>query len=330
MQMHNNSLILKEDFWTFLTCLENLHDTMPLKDFLNTADLDENLFTECVSFLQNLNYFVEINEVGGKRYIAPIKSDKKVSLQLTFKEWLAFQAHFPKMDEDKGSFHHEILSEKLSHVEQEYAQHDLFKAIYDEEKRFELLEKIDFKHRSFLKKTEEAMKRGFVLSLELHDSRKFDFYAHKPVFIEGELCLVGEDCNDRCLVYFNILEVKDLKVDIETKYRPNYSSIEINDFIAAVRAVSGQEERLVLKIISSADVDLRPSYQFLGNPYVTTNMNGDLIWAASIEKSDELFEWLLSINDHIEILDPSSLKKEYLEYCQQKLEDIEDDYKKAG
>jgi hypothetical protein len=328
--MHNNSLILKEQFWTFLTCLENLNETISLKEFLLVSEIDENIFTECVAFLQNLNYFVEINEVQGRRYIAPIKLDKKISLQLTFKEWLAFQAHFPKMDEDKGSCHHEILSEKLANVETEYAEHDLFRAIHDEEKRFELLEKIDFKHRSFLKKTEEAIKRGFVLNIELHDKRSFDFFAHKAVFIEGELCLVGEDCNDRCLVYFNILELNDLKVDIDTKYMPNYSSIEVNDFIAAIRAVSGQEERLVLKIVSSDNVDLRPTYQFLGNPYVTTNMNGDLIWAASVEKSDELFEWLLSINDHIEILDPSALKQEFLDYCQQKLENLEDDYKKAG
>ena len=328
--MHNNSLILKEQFWTFLTCLENLNDTMPLKEFLLVSEIDENIFTECVSFLENLNYFVEINEIQGRRFIAPIKVDKKISLQLTFKEWLAFQAHFPKMEEDKGSVHHDILSEKLSNVETEYAEHDLFRAIHDEEKRFELLEKIDFKHRSFLKKTEEAIKRGFVLSIELHDKRSFDFFAHKAVFIEGELCLVGEDCNDRCLVYFNILEISNLKVDIDTKYMPNYSSIEVNDFVAAIRAVSGQEERLVLKIVSSEDVDLRPTYQFLGNPYVTTNMNGDLIWAASVEKSDELFEWLLSINDHIEILDPNALKQEFLDYCQQKLENLEEEYKKAG
>ncbi|WP_164848225.1 WYL domain-containing protein [Halobacteriovorax sp. HLS] len=328
--MHNNSLILKEEFWTFLTCLENLNETLPLKDFLILSDLDENMFTDCVAFLENLNYFVEINEVQGRRFIAPIKLEKKISLQLTFKEWLAFQAHFPKMDEDKGTFHHEVLSEKLSTIETEYAEHDLFRAIHDEEKRFELLEKIDLKHRSYLQKTDEAIKRGFVMSIELHDGRKFDYFAHKAVFIEGELCLVGEDCNDRCLVYFNILEIEELKVDLDIQYIPNYSSIEVNDFIAAIRAVSGQEERLVLKIVSSSNVDLRPSYQFLGNPYVTTNMNGDLIWAASVERSDELYEWLLSINDHIEILDPSSLKKEYLEYCQAKLETIEEEYKKAG
>ncbi|OUR96401.1 hypothetical protein A9Q84_08600 [Halobacteriovorax marinus] len=328
--MHNNSLILKEEFWTFLTCLENLQEVMPLKDFLDTAEINENFFTDSVSFLQNLNYFVEISEIEGKRFIRPIKSDQMISLQLTFKEWLAFQAHFPKMEEESGTFHHEVLRDKLCEVEEEYSHHDLFKAIHDEEKRFELLENIDFKHRNFLKKTEESMKRGFVLSLSLHDGRGIDFYAHKAVFIEGDLCLVGEDCDDRCLIYFNILEIEKMNVDLDLKYRPNYSSIEINDFIAAIRAVSDLEERLVLKIVSSETVDLRPAYQFLGNPYVTTNMNGDLIWAASVEACDELFEWLLSIKEHVEILDPSSLKKKYLEFCEQKLEHLEEDFKKAG
>lgn len=328
--MHNNSLILKEEFWTFLTCLENLSDPMPLKDFLKVSEIDENIFTDAVSFLHSLNYFVDVSEYKDKSYIHPVNADQMISMQLTFKEWLAFQAHFPKMQEEEGSAHHEILSEKLSEVESEYASHDLFKAIHDEEKRFELLENLDLKHREFLTKTEEAMSRKFCLSVKLHDKRSIDFYPRKAVFLEGELCLVGEDFNDRCLIYFNILEIDSINVDIETKYSPNFSSIEINDFISAVRAITGEEERLVLKIISSESVDLRPAYQFLGNPYVTTNLNGDLIWAASVEPCDELFEWILSIKDHVEILDPSSLKKKYLEYCQFKLESLEDDFKKAG
>ncbi|ATH08776.1 hypothetical protein BIY24_12705 [Halobacteriovorax marinus] len=328
--MHNNSLILKEQFWTFLTCLENLNEPMPLKQFLDLSEIDENLFTDAVSFLQNLNYFVEVSEVAGRNYIHPVKADQMISMQLTFKEWLAFQAHFPKMQEEQGTAHHEVLSLKLCEVENEYSGHDLFKAIDDEEKRFQLLENLDLKHKDFLRKTEEAMSREFCLNIQLHDKRIIDFFPRKAVFLEGELCLVGEDCNDRCLIYFNILEIKKINVDIDTNYCPNFSSIEINDFISAVRAITGQEERLVLKIISSESVDLRPAYQFLGNPYVTTNLNGDLIWAASVEPCDELFEWILSIKDHVEILDPSSLKKKYLEYCEAKLEYLEDDYKKAG
>ena len=328
--MHNNSLILKEEFWTFLTCLENLNEPMPLKQFLNLSDISEELFTNAVSFLQNLNYFVDVSELNGKSYIHPVQAEHMISMQLTFKEWLAFQAHFPKMQEEEGSAHHEILSEKLGEVEIEYTSHDLFKAVNDEEKRFELLENLDLKHKDFLSKTEEAMAQDLCLNIQLHDKRAIDFYPRKAVFLEGELCLVGEDYNDRCLIYFNILEINKIQVDFDTSYSPNFSSIEINDFISAVRAITGQEERLVLKIISSESVDLRPAYQFLGNPYVTTNMSGDLIWAASVEPCDELFEWILSIKDHIEILDPSSLKKQYLEYCQNKLDILEEDYKKAG
>ncbi len=328
--MHNNSLILKEEFWTFLTCLENLNEPMPLKQFLNFSEIDVDLFSEAVSFLKNLNYFVDVSEYEGRNYIHPVKAEQMISMQLTFKEWLAFQAHFPKMEEEKGTAHHEILSDKLNEIETEYSSHNLFNAIHDEETRFKLLENLDLKHRNFLKKTEQAMSEDHALNIQLHDKRSIDFYPRKAVFLEGELCLVGEDCNDRCLIYFNILEIHKINVDIETSYSPNFSSIEINDFVSAVRAITGQEERLVLKIISSESVDLRPAYQFLGNPYVTTNLNGDLIWAASVEPCDELFEWILSIKDHIEILDPSSLKKKYLEYCTNKLEVLEEDFKKAG
>uniref|UniRef100_UPI003562D280 hypothetical protein n=1 Tax=Halobacteriovorax sp. TaxID=2020862 RepID=UPI003562D280 len=233
--MHNNSLILKEEFWTFLTCLENLNEPMPLKQFLNLSEIDVNVFSEAVSFLKNLNYFVDVSEYEGKNYIHPVKADQMISMQLTFKEWLAFQAHFPKMEEEKGSAHYEILSDKLSEVETEYSSHNLFNAIHDEETRFQLLENLDLKHRNFLKKTEHAMSEDHALNIQLHDKRNIDFYPRKAVFLEGELCLVGEDCNDRCLIYFNILEIHKINTNFETSYSPNFSSIEINDFVSAVR-----------------------------------------------------------------------------------------------
>ena len=88
----------------------------------------------------------------------------------------------------------------------------------------------------------------------------------------------------------------------------------VDDFINAIRAVAGSEERMVLKVKNAETVDLRPPYHFLGNPYMTSNMNGDLIWAASVEMSDDLLEWLYQIKDSVEILDPEHLKDRFEEY----------------
>jgi len=100
-----------------------------------------------------------------------------------------------------------------------------------------------------------------------------------------------------------------------TEYKPHYGPVEINQFISMVRSLSGKEERLVLKIISPGQVELSPKYHFLGNPYVTLNYQGAMIWAATVEKGPELFNWLYSIRSSIEILDPSDLASEFSDYC---------------
>ena len=79
----------------------------------------------------------------------------------------------------------------------------------------------------------------------------------------------------------------------------------------AIRSITGNEERLVLRISSPEKVNLKPQYHFLGSPYVTTNTEGEFIWAASVEVSSELFRWLDSIKDEIEILDPQEVKEEF-------------------
>ena len=92
--------------------------------------------------------------------------------------------------------------------------------------------------------------------------------------------------------------------------------------IVAIRAVSGREERLVLKINQEVPVDLNPSYQFLGHPYMTANADGDFIWAASVEVSSELYDWLISLGDSVEILDPQGLKSEFEKYKEIRLKDF--------
>ena len=57
----------------------------------------------------------------------------------------------------------------------------------------------------------------------------------------------------------------------------------------------------------------------MADPYITTNMDGHVIWAASVEVSDELFEWLYELGDKVEILDPTSIKETYLQFLQSKI-----------
>ena len=47
-------------------------------------------------------------------------------------------------------------------------------------------------------------------------------------------------------------------------------------------------------------------------------MEGDLIWGASVEVSADLFDWLLTIKDQIEILDPQSVREQFELFCKER------------
>ena len=71
--------------------------------------------------------------------------------------------------------------------------------------------------------------------------------------------------------------------------------------------MGGKELRVVLKFFTN-DVNLTPPITFYDQPYVTYAGDGSLIWSASLELGDDLFEWLLKNDGQVEIMDPS-LKK---------------------
>jgi hypothetical protein len=327
--MTHKSVIFKQKFWTMLKFIEGLHSSYPLDEFMQEVEVDEDLLRRFISFTSTLDFQIKVKTLEGVKYIVPPTNAPTVQFELSFAEWLSFQAHFPKMAEEQNEAFHNTMAEKLAEVEQEHPTLDLFKAVDEEELESDISVELVGKDKETIEAIQTCLHDNFLLEVKLQDNRVIDLFCHRLVYLDGGLSLVGEDSNDRCLVYFNVDEILSAKVSIDNDYSNNFSTMEINDFIVAIRAVTGKEERLVLKIRSQEDLDLRPEYHFLGNPYVTSNMRGDLIWAASVEVSEELFEWLLSIKAHVEILDPTSFKEEFLVYCEKKLED-EYEYKKAS
>jgi hypothetical protein len=83
-----------------------------------------------------------------------------------------------------------------------------------------------------------------------------------------------------------------------------------------------KETRLVLKIHHPGSVNLFPDHHFLGKPAMVTNGNGDLIWAAYVEPCEALFDWVASLGEDVEILDPTNFKEEFLSYCEEKLRKV--------
>lgn len=322
-QMTNKSLILKESFWNLLGYLDQLVVPIAVEDLLEEIQIDNNTFMEFVAFTNKLQYNLQLEMIDDVQYIRPCEQKINIQIDMSFSEWIAMQAHFPKLTEESDKPYHDLLANKLGEVEAEYPHHDLFKVLQEDESREQIFSNIEPKFQEIFHIIENSLKNNCTVELFFNDGRQIDFYPHRILFLDGSLSVVGEESNDKCLVYFLIDDLEKAKAIIDSNYVATYTSIEINDFITQVRLVGGQEERLVLKIKAYEELDLSPAYHYLGTPYMTANSDGDVIWAASVEVSEELFEWLLSIKGHIEILDPTSFKMEFLEFCERKLADNE-------
>jgi hypothetical protein len=152
---------------------------------------------------------------------------------------------------------------------------------------------------------------------EFNDGSHMEVYPWRILLLENRLIVIAEDIVTKRLLTIEVGEVKDIELR-GSDYRSLFSRLEVEDFIHAMRAVDGSDERLIIKIKEGQEIKMPSNLIFLGNPYTTTNQYGDIIWAASVEKSVYLYEWLYSIREKMEILDPSGIKNEFNDFCDTK------------
>jgi WYL domain len=175
--------------------------------------------------------------------------------------------------------------------------------------------------QALVKKMDEMIEHQTMVKVTFKDERELILFPKKVFHLEGSLNLVGEDFKDHCLMITTLKDI-DWIEEIPSTHKAKASDFEIDEFIMAIRSMSEKETRLILKIFNPTAVNLFPDYQFLGKPCMVTNPNGDLIWAAYVEPCEALFDWLLSLESHVEILDPVKFKQEYLSYCEEKIRKI--------
>lgn len=165
---------------------------------------------------------------------------------------------------------------------------------------------------------EEALLSRDTLLVECRSGKLWSLIPCKLTFLEGEMTLIAEETHDHGLMSLSLEEMRNIKRAGKVK-EARAGVHEVADFIRALRAMAETETRLVLKIKHPDEFSLMPDYQFLGKPVLVTNAEGDLIWAAWVEPSDELFEWLSTMEEHAEILEPSEMLLDYAAYCEEKL-----------
>lgn len=310
----------KEEWWKFLVAVEELKEPRDFEMFLEAHQMEMN---EAREFFKTLNsYGMEIEIKDGK--IHPLAKVWSLTLDFNFSEWMAFQAYWSKHFQHKtDNFADRIVEHKLhaiSHIHEKYMMFKKAAVAVPEEKK---LMKMDL----WAKKLDRAIVQKRLMELTFYNNKKMYFYPHRLVYLDGVLCAIGEEKHDRSLNFFGLEDIANVEdCDFEV-FDPRFTPLEINEFIHATRMVNGKEERVVLKIYSQENVDLLPRFHHLGNPYVTSNGEGDMIWAATIEICDDFYQWLYQMKDYVEILDPGHVRKEFSLFVELKKESAS---KKAG
>ncbi|MEI8345857.1 MAG: WYL domain-containing protein [Pseudomonadota bacterium] len=169
---------------------------------------------------------------------------------------------------------------------------------------------------------EKSLDGKEIFALKLENRRPLIVYPHRLAYIDGKLTLIAEDCTNRTLNYYNASEITYWKKKANSRYSPNFNTKAVDHFMAQIRAVNGNEVRLVLKVMAGTQQDLNNGHHYFRRPYVASNPQGDLIWGAWVEISPEFFDWLYKIRTKINILDPLSLRKAFERYCQRRSKEV--------
>ena len=315
-KMSINSKVLDDHFWKILSTLDSLNQDVSLKEVchhLGKNVLEEDVI-EVITFMKKFEYPVKIHKKNGINWLSFTGKKPKISMELSLSEWISLQAHFPLLDNFKGKEIYNTLATRFKRVEARYPKNDLYKVLEEEKELLKIQDLISKDKESVLAEICQAANDKDLVIVKTTEGNNVEVSPHKVVFLDGVLSLIGEDIHDRCLVCIDFNSIDVCGAVKDHNYKTNFVTAEIEDFIMAIRSITGNEERLVLRISSPEKVNLRPPFHFLGNPYVTTNTEGEFIWAASVEISVELFKWLESIRDDVEILDPQELREEFEAY----------------
>lgn len=323
--MNNNSIIENPKFWEILEYLVSLEMSQKLDMVCDQFCITKDMMNSLILFLNEVNYSLKVKEIDNQFFIVPPKEKPKFVLNFNLVEWLAFQSNFPLLELNANKAYNKSFFAKLSMLEDKFCQSDLFAplSVLDVVKDHTMVNK----PQQLLDRTVEdemiILLEKIILdqkcaSVVLKNSDQMNIRPRKIVFVDNSLSLIAEDLKDNSLVQLTVWSIVDVE-SLEDDSKKNFSNLEINDFISSIRAINENEVRLILKIYNHAEVNLSPDHIYFKNVCLVTNSEGEKIWASSVEPCDKLFEWIFELGRNVEILDPNFLKKQYMDYCVERL-----------
>lgn len=324
---HSNDILADESFWKVMKYITDLKEKTSLNVIQEDLSLNQAQLYSYLNFLKDVGMPIDIYETSNDRILEVQYPTQNLEVKFSLFEWLCFQASFPAISQLQDQPFFNDLKNKLIGLEEQFKQHDLFPAIETLASKMDtykpqVVPNDNIIHSEIVSFLEEAVIEKEVVNIKLKDNNHSQkIYPRKIVFLDGKLNVVSEGIDDKCLLNISIDSITSA-YDAELQWKPQFSSIEIDDFIASIRSITENEVRIVLKVYSREKFNTNLKHHHFGNQCMFTNPEGDHIWAASIEPNEELYAWLSDLGSDIEILDPISLKKDLLKYCEEKLKKI--------
>jgi predicted DNA-binding transcriptional regulator YafY len=325
--MSSSSELLKsEKFWKILNYLNNLSEKTSLIKVQDDLEITQSELYLYISFLKDVGMPLDILQRGEEKYLEVFNLKKEIEVKFSIVEWLSFQATFPKLSELENQEYFSAIKNKLLMLEDNNKSHDLYPALETLTSKME-----EFKPHAVISDgamkneiitfIEEAIIDKELININLKNKKVMKLFPRKVVFLDNELTLVAEGVDDKCLFNISLNEIHSIYED-DQDWKPLFSAIEIDDFIASIRAITENEIRLVLKVYEREKFNTDLKHHHFGNQCMFTNPEGDYIWAATIEPNDEILNWLSELGQDVEVLDPISIKRDLLKYCEDKLKKI--------
>ena len=305
-------LASNDNFWDILYFLDSQKDEILIDAIKSECQCSEEDVYKTIQFLQLFQHKFQFRFSEKGLIIVPPKNNA-IFIEMNLPEWFAFQSCLSRLSETRPTRYSKILVNKFFNIKMPSSNINLF----DHSNKRNTLEHPFGTDSIFIHKInslKNAISNENLVSIVLNNNETLEFYPHKILFLEKKCSCIGEELPDKNLIAISIHEIEVIQTLESISYTPNFSYPEIDDFINALRAVSGNEVRLILKIHNPDKVNISPDYHFFGSPYLATNPEGDLIWAASVEVSDDFFDWLYTIKDEVEIVENSKLQNEFNDY----------------
>lgn len=324
--MTNNSILEQGKFWKVMKFLTELESPQTLSSICKNAELNEWELNAFLNFLEEMDYSFSLSKnLNGEKVFSPPTDKPKFTFEFSLLEWAQFQAHFPKISECDESPYHEGFKNKLEDLENKFNRSELFTPALTLDnvlKEFQptLVTETNNPTKEVLIFLEESILDKKVVQLKTQGC-SIRVFPRRVIYFDGRLNLVAEDTQDKSLINIDINLISQAFEEGDT-YRPDYSKIQVDDFVSSLRSMTDSQVRLVLKIYSNDKFRLNFNSTYFDNPCLFTNPEGDFIWAATLEPSEVIFEWLCELGAAVEILDPSEFKSDFIKYCEHKLKKL--------